>query len=135
MSQNKTFTGGAGVIMDAGSGELLTSTSFPEYDSANFVFRKRHLHYQRISDRQEKSFLDRDISGLYTPGSIVKPFFALGALAEGIIDPNTKILSTGSISIPNPYFPNPKNRFQGLESKWLGKYDASDSGFLRRLFL
>ncbi len=59
-----------------------------------------------------KVFLNRDTSGLYTPGSIVKPFFALGALAENIIDPNTKILSTGSISIPNPYFPDQKTVFK-----------------------
>jgi len=37
---------------------------------------------------------------------------ALGARAEGIIDPNKKILSTGSISIPNPYFPNQKTVFK-----------------------
>ena len=56
--------------------------------------------------------MDRTISGLYTPGSIVKPYFALGALNEGIIDPNKKILSTGSISIPNPYFPDQKTVFK-----------------------
>jgi penicillin-binding protein 2 len=56
--------------------------------------------------------LDRNISGLYTPGSIVKPFFALGALKEGIIDPQKEILSTGSISIPNPYFPDQETVFK-----------------------
>jgi penicillin-binding protein 2 len=61
---------------------------------------------------KKKVFLDRAISGLYTPGSIVKPFFAIGALTEGVIDPYKKILSTGSISIPNPYFPDKKTVFK-----------------------
>jgi penicillin-binding protein 2 len=56
--------------------------------------------------------MDRTISGLYTPGSIVKPFLALGALNEGIISPDKKILSTGSISIPNPYFPGQETVFK-----------------------
>jgi penicillin-binding protein 2 len=43
---------------------------------------------------------------------VVKPFFALGALAESVIDPYKRILSTGSISIPNPYFPDQKTVFK-----------------------
>ncbi|MCE9549157.1 hypothetical protein K8Q98_02040, partial [Candidatus Nomurabacteria bacterium] len=61
---------------------------------------------------KRKVLMDRVISGIYTPGSIVKPFFALGALTEGLIDPFKKILSTGSISIPNPYFPDKKSVFK-----------------------
>jgi penicillin-binding protein 2 len=56
--------------------------------------------------------MDRVISGLYTPGSIVKPFLAIAALTEQIIDPYKKILSTGSISIPNPYFPEKESVFK-----------------------
>ncbi|MCX6751728.1 MAG: penicillin-binding transpeptidase domain-containing protein [Candidatus Nomurabacteria bacterium] len=67
---------------------------------------------QNYLDDKRKVFLDRTISGLYTPGSIVKPFFAMGALTENVIDPYKKILSTGSISIPNPYFPNQKTVFK-----------------------
>ena len=36
----------------------------------------------------------------------------MGALAEDVIDPDKKILSTGSISIPNPYFPKEKSIFK-----------------------
>ncbi|MCR4281272.1 MAG: penicillin-binding transpeptidase domain-containing protein, partial [Candidatus Kaiserbacteria bacterium] len=47
--------------------------------------------------------LNRAVAGAYTPGSIVKPIFASAALNEGIISPDKQILSTGAISIPNPY--------------------------------
>ena len=78
-----------------------------------------------ISPIPRKVFLNRDISGLYTPGSIVKPFFALGALNENIIDPNTKILSTGSISIPNPYVPTQKTVFKDWKvNGWVNMMQA-----------
>lgn len=112
LSDEKAFTGGAGIIMDTTNGEILTSTSFPEYNSEILSLGKDASAIGNYFTDKRKVFMDRDISGLYTPGSIVKPFFALGALAENIIDPNKKILSTGSISIPNPYFPDQKTVFK-----------------------
>lgn len=112
LSDSRDFTGGAGIIMDTRNGELLTSTSFPEYNSEILSLGKDKSKINEYLTDKRKVFLDRDISGLYTPGSIVKPFFALGALTEGVIDPYKKILSTGSISIPNPYFPDQKTVFK-----------------------
>lgn len=112
LSEKQSFTGGAGIIMNVQNGEILTSTSFPEYSSEILSFGKDSDKIKTYLTDKRKFFLDRDISGLYTPGSIVKPFFALAALAEEIIDPNTEILSTGSISIPNPYFPDQKTVFK-----------------------
>ena len=112
LSASRTFTGGAGVIMNAQNGEVITSTSYPEYNSEILSLGKDAATINSYMTDSRKVFLDRDTSGLYTPGSIVKPFFALGALNEGVIDPNTQILSTGSISIPNPYFPDQKTVFK-----------------------
>ncbi|MFA6520279.1 MAG: penicillin-binding transpeptidase domain-containing protein [Candidatus Paceibacterota bacterium] len=112
LSTDKAFTGGSGIIMDATNGEIITSTSFPEYSSEILSIGKDAPTIKNYFNDKRKVFLDRDISGLYTPGSIVKPFFAIGALAEGVIDPYKKILSTGSISIPNPYFPDQKTVFK-----------------------
>ena len=33
LSQSNSFTGGAGILIDIKNGEILTSVSFPEYDS------------------------------------------------------------------------------------------------------
>ncbi len=112
LSVNKTFAGGSGVIMDVRNGEIIATTSFPEYNSEILSLGKEKIIINSYLTDKRKVFLDKNISGLYTPGSIVKPFFALGALAEGIIDANKKILSTGSISVPNPYFPDQKTIFK-----------------------
>ena len=99
------FTGGAGVIMNVNTGEVIAMTSFPEYDSQILTDGTDTQAIQQFLTDKNNPFLNRAINGLYTPGSIVKPYIAIAALNENIIDPSTKILSTGSISLPNPYDP------------------------------
>lgn len=103
LSETHGFTGGAGVIMDITNGEILTSVSYPEYNGEILSLGKEKTIINGYIQDKRKVFLNRVTSGLYAPGSIVKPFFALAALMEGIISPDKQILSTGSISIPNPY--------------------------------
>lgn len=106
------FTGGAGAIMDVRTGEVLAITSYPEYKSSVMTEGDDSREISRyLNDSVNKPFLNRFLSGLYTPGSIVKPYVAVAALEEGTIDPNKVIVSTGSISIPNPYDPNRKTLF------------------------
>ncbi len=101
-----SFVGGAGVIMDVHTGEILGIASYPEYDSNILSDGGDAAAIKGYLSDKRKTFLNRAIAGLYAPGSIVKPFVAFGALDTGVVTPSTQILSTGSISIPNPY--NPK---------------------------
>lgn len=113
------FQGGAGVIMDISNGEILAMASFPEYDSQIISDGDDALAIKRYVEDKRKPFLNRITDGLYTPGSIVKPFLALGALKEGIIKPEKQILSTGSISIPNPFDPKKKSVFNDWKAHGL----------------
>ncbi|MEI6553069.1 MAG: penicillin-binding transpeptidase domain-containing protein [bacterium] len=99
------FKGGAGVIMDVNTGEVLVSVSFPEYDSNVMTDGKDSEKINSYLTNSSNLFLDRVSDGLYTPGSIIKPIFALGALNEGIITPEKQIESTGQLKVPNPYQP------------------------------
>lgn len=69
------YQGGVAILMEISSGEILSAVSLGEGTEVN------------------------KITNLYVPGSIVKPFVALGALSEQIIDPEKKILSLGKIQI------------------------------------
>lgn len=112
LSESVGFQGGAGVIMDVHSGEILAMASYPEYDSKVMT---EGLDREQIAlfDRDpRKPFLNRTLSGLYTPGSIVKPFLAFGALEEGIISPEKEIVSTGQLVVPNPYNPDKPTIFR-----------------------
>ena len=112
LSEKVGFKGGAGIMIDIHSGEIISSVSFPEYNSDILSKGKDSQVIKNYFSDKRKVFMDRTLSGLYTPGSIVKPFLAVGALNENVIDQYKKILSTGSISIPNPYFPDQKTVFK-----------------------
>lgn len=105
------FDGGAGVIMDVNNGEVLAMTSFPEYSSQILSDGEPKEKILEYAQDKNNPYLNRVSSGLYTPGSTVKLFVALGALNENLIDPQKQILSTGSISIPNPYFEDKESVF------------------------
>ncbi len=106
------FQGGAGVIMDVHSGEILAMTSFPEYNSEVMTEGKEIEKIQGYYKDSNNPFLNRVVSGLYTPGSIVKPFLAFAALEEEIISPEKEIISTGKLVIPNPYNPDNPSIFK-----------------------
>ncbi|MDO8594851.1 MAG: penicillin-binding transpeptidase domain-containing protein [bacterium] len=103
LAKERGFQGGAGIIMDVENGELLSLVSFPEYDSQAMTDGSDGAAIRSMLDDKRLLFLNRATEGLYTPGSIVKPFVALGALEEDVITPEKEIISTGSISVPNRF--------------------------------
>lgn len=111
LASDRGYMAGAGAIMDVETGELLALTSFPEYESAALSDGINRKLIQSYNLDKRAVFLDRAVSGLYTPGSILKPFMAIAALNEGVITPEKQILSTGSISVQNPYNPALKSVF------------------------
>jgi penicillin-binding protein 2 len=105
------FSGGAGIIMDVHTGEVLALTSYPEFNSQVLTEGKDISTILSYNEDRSLPYLNRAVGGLYSPGSTVKLFLAAAALNEGIINPNKKILSTGYLEIPNPYYPGLSTRF------------------------
>jgi penicillin-binding protein 2 len=106
------FTGGGGIIMDAHTGEVLAVATYPEYSSQVMTDGSDVDTINGYFQNKDNPFLDRAISGLYAPGSIIKPFIAIGALNDNIISPDKQIESKGFISIPNPYSPSHPSIFK-----------------------
>src|SRR3989344_4179268 len=100
------FKAGAGVIMDARTGEVLASVSYPGYDENVMTAGSDKEAIEQFLTSEKEPFLDRASAGLYAPGSIVKPFVAAGVLQEKIINPEKQIFTVGYISLPNPYDPD-----------------------------
>lgn len=112
MAESSSFSGGAGALMDIKTGELLALTSYPEYNPTILSDGEDKVTISNYFADKRKVFLNRALSGLYTPGSIVKPFVGYGALAENVISPSKQIFANGSITLPNPYFPDKKSVFK-----------------------
>lgn len=106
LAQKAHFTGGAGVIIDIHTGEILAITTYPEYSNNLLTNASTTEEKKAVSDSlldKRGAFINRAVSGLFTPGSTVKPFIAIAALMEGVITPEKQILSIGQLVIPNKY--------------------------------
>jgi len=100
------FEGGGGVIMNVNNGDLAALVSYPEYNSNVLNDGEDDDLIASYINDDRKPFLNRITEGQYTPGSIMKPFMALAALQEGVVTPDTEILSTKEMIVPNPYNPD-----------------------------
>lgn len=105
------FRSGAGAIMDAHTGEIIALASYPSYDPEALTRGDAALLKEYAADTR-LPYLNKVTSGIYTPGSIVKPIMALAALTEKIISPEKQLLSTGALIIPNPYTPSQPSIFK-----------------------
>jgi len=119
------FKGGASVILDVGSGEILALVSMPEFDSNVMTNGSNSEAVASYQTDPRTPFLNRAIGGLYTPGSIVKPFMAVGALEEKIISPDKQIYSDGALRVPNPYNPDNPTIFKDWKAHgWVDMWHA-----------
>lgn len=111
MLQNLGRNSGVGIALNPQNGEVLALVSLPSYD--NNVFTQTGTGQKRASllNSPLRPLFNRAVSGVYTPGSTVKPMVALAALNEQIITPKKQIFSAGYIEIPNPYFPDKPSKF------------------------
>lgn len=124
VTQARNFQAGVGAVIDIKTGDIYALVSYPDYNIEAFSLGDVDIINTQLSD-EDKPLFDRSISGLYTPGSTVKPFFGIAALEEGIIKPNTSYESTGSLVISNPY--NPDNPSIFMDWKAHGYVNISEA--------
>ena len=105
------FRSGAAAIMDVRTGEILAMTSFPSYDPEVMADGDDVALIESYNNDKRFPFLNKVLGGVYTPGSIVKPFMAYAALTEKIISPDKVVVSDGYILLPNPYDPEHPTKF------------------------
>jgi penicillin-binding protein 2 len=110
--QESNYNGGVALIADIKDGSILAAVTYPDFDSNVMLEGTDNEKIKNYLNDNRSVFLNRYTDGLYAPGSIVKPIFALAGLTEGIIKPRDKILSTGQLIVPNPYDPTKNTIFK-----------------------
>lgn len=109
---DRGFVAGGGIIIDTKTGEILAMTSYPGYDPNAISLGNDPIKINSYFNDSRNPLLNRLALGLYTPGSVFKPFMAAAALAEDIIDPQKTIYSSGQLEVVNPYNPKLKTIFK-----------------------
>jgi len=86
-------------VMDIYTGEVLAMYSSPSYDPNLFLFGISQDEWQLIRNNPLKPLINKTLSGLYSPGSTIKPIVALSALENNIVDPSFKVKCTGKMEL------------------------------------
>lgn len=97
---------GSVIAMDPRDGSVLALVSWPAFDNNHFSGAVSSTYYQKLLEDENHPLFARAWSGTYPSGSTVKILIAMAALAEGVINPQTSILSTGGIRIGQWFFPD-----------------------------
>ncbi len=82
--------GGAAVVIEVGTGEVLACASYPTYDLETF-----NQDYTELASDERLPMFNRATQGIYAPGSTFKLCTSVAALEEGIITPSTIIEDRG----------------------------------------
>ena len=86
-------------IMDIYTGDIIALHSSPSFDPNLFSHGISNKNWKLIKENPLKPLINKTISGLYSPGSTIKPIVALSALENDVITPNLTINCTGKTEL------------------------------------
>lgn len=87
--------GGAAVVMNVNTGEVLATASYPTYEPQWFVGGISQENWAYLRDDTRHPQLNKTIQATYAPGSIFKMVTAIAGLESGAVTPKEKINDTG----------------------------------------
>ncbi len=90
---------GSIVVMDIYTGEIIAMHSSPSFDPNLFFHGISNQAWKEIRENPLKPLLNKTTSGLYSPGSTIKPLVALSALENDVISPDLTIECTGKTEL------------------------------------
>ncbi|TSD02209.1 MAG: Uncharacterized protein Athens071426_547 [Parcubacteria group bacterium Athens0714_26] len=102
---------GVGIAINPKNGEILSLFSLPTFDNNIFSGSGNNDKKLSLLNSPDNPMFNRAVSGVYTPGSTIKPLVGMAVLKEGVIDPQKQIYSPGYLDVPNPYDPSHPSRF------------------------
>jgi penicillin-binding protein 2 len=91
---------GAVVAIDPSNGDVLAFVSMPAFDPNVFARGLSRAQYLALTQDPQRPMYDRALRGVYSPGSTIKPLFALAALEYGIVTPLDTRYCRGMWSAP-----------------------------------
>lgn len=84
--------GGAVVVIEVGTGDVLACASYPTYDLSRY---REPEYYNQLKNEKFAPIYNRALQATYAPGSTYKMCTAVAALENGVIGRYTEILTKG----------------------------------------
>ena len=86
-------------VMDIYTGDIIAMNSSPSFDPNLFLYGIDEKLWNNIKSDPLNPLLNKTISGLYSPGSTIKPIVALSALENDVIRPNKQVKCEGKVEM------------------------------------
>jgi penicillin-binding protein 2 len=118
---------GALVAIDPSSGGVLALVSKPGFDPNLFVDGIDPQYWAELNGSIDKPLNNRAISGLYPPGSTIKPYLALAALETGKRRPSSSIFDPGYFDFGGRRFRDDKKGGHGVVDLYKSIVDSCDT--------
>ena len=103
-------------VMDIFTGEIIAMNSSPSFNPNLFLYGIDNQTWDSIKSDPLKPLLNKTISGLYSPGSTIKPLVALSALEHDVINPNMRVNCSGKVEMYGGKYHCWKKKGHGLMS-------------------
>ncbi|MDP9127650.1 MAG: penicillin-binding protein 2, partial [Pseudomonadota bacterium] len=87
--------GAAAVVLDVHTGGVLTLVSQPGFDPNLFTYGIAQDDWDRLNQDEHSPLLNKVISGVYSPGSTIKPVIAMAGLEADMLNPEAKTYCPG----------------------------------------
>jgi penicillin-binding protein 2 len=94
---------GSVVVIDCRTGDLLCMSSMPSFDPNSFSEGIGRVEYQMLSEDERVPLRNKVLSGLYPPGSTLKPMTGMALLESGV-DPQETVVCPGGYRLGNRVF-------------------------------
>ena len=86
-------------VMDIYTGDIVCIVSSPTFDPNKFVHGISKEDWQKLIKDKKKPLINKSMSGLYPPGSTIKPIVALSALENDVVSTKHIVQCKGSIEL------------------------------------
>jgi len=98
---NSKATGGAGIIEDVNTGEIIAMVTYPTYDNNLFIGGISVTDYAKLLNDKANPLMNRAIAAQVPAGSTFKTMVATAALDAGAITKYTQYTSTSNYTFSN----------------------------------
>lgn len=119
---------GSVVVLDCLTGDVLAMASMPSFDPNSFSSGIGVSEYKWLSQNDHVPLRNKTLSGLYPPGSTVKPMVAMSFLEAGL-DPEASTNCNGGLRVGNRIFHCWNRRGHGRVAMAKGIYQSCDVYF------
>jgi penicillin-binding protein 2 len=123
------YHSGSVFVHDITNGNILAMPSYPSFDPNLFSYGIPENIWKDLTNNEKGPLYNKIISGLYPPGSTIKPLMVLKALQDKLVTPDTIIECKGYIDVGKDRFHCWKRHGHGKVNIEQALYESCDIWF------